>query len=226
MNQKLYKVILKSLMEISYRVPFLKGRVGHSLYPYMFRPQQLMFIAEKALEAHRNNPKGSFVEAGCAYGATTIFINKLIRGLQYHALDTFSGFTMDSIEHESVKRGKNLTKLKNDFTVNKKEWYLSNLSFHGISNVNAIQSDVALVDYSALGPIAFCLLDVDLYLPIAACLPMIYKNLAPGGIIIIDDCQPNHVYDGADQAFREFCEKENFTYRVVEGKLGVLEKPL
>jgi O-methyltransferase len=226
MKSAIYKTLLKSMMAVSYRLPFLTGRVGHSLYPYMFNPQQLMFIADAALKAHAKNPRGYFIEAGCAYGATTIFLNKLVDGLPYHSIDTFSGFTAESIAHESDKRGKDLGKLKHDFVVNSEEWYRKNLEIHGVKNVKILKSDVTLVDFSKFNPIAFCLLDVDLYLPIAACLPPIYENLAPGGLIIVDDCRPDCVYDGAEQAYREFCRAMNLPYNTVHGKLGIIEKPV
>lgn len=225
MRKHLYKLLLKTMMGTSYKIPMLRGRVGHAVYPYMFTPEQLMEIAKQAKDSAAANPSGSFVEAGCAYGATTVFLKKLLPQTRYYSIDTFSGFTVESLQHEVTERGKPLDHLKHDFVVNKKEWYQQTLDMHGAGNVNVIQSDVTLVDFKSIGPIAFCLLDVDLYLPIADCLPKIYEQLLPGGVIVIDDCQENNVYDGAEQAYREFCSKMNLPYTVKTGKLGIVKKP-
>jgi predicted O-methyltransferase YrrM len=223
MNKYLYKQSLKTMMWLSYKIPVFRGRVGHSLYPFMFQPSQLMAIAENAKKAYERNPNGIFLEIGCAYGATTIFLKKLLPQARYVVIDTFSGFTSESLNVE-VSRGKSLNSLRHDFKVNSKEWYEANLKFQNINDVRVIQSDVTLVDFTSIDPIAFCLLDVDLYQPISVCLPIIVDKLLPGGITVVDDCQKNHVYDGAEQAYKEFCEKSSYPYQVIENKLGIITK--
>ena len=101
---------------------------------------------------------------------------------------------------------------------------MDNLHYHNITDVKVIKNDVTKVDFSQLGPISFSLFDVDLYLPISTCLPRIYEQLVPGGFIIVDDCRANNVYDGAEQAYSEFCKNNNLPYNVELGKLGILEK--
>lgn len=69
-------------------------RTFFGVYPFMCEPRQLAFLVDcvKSLSA----VPGSFVEAGCAYGATTVFLNKVIEeeGIprKHYAIDTFSGF--------------------------------------------------------------------------------------------------------------------------------------
>ena len=46
-----------------------------------------------------------------------------------------------------------------------------------ITGLKSIEADAATFDYSTIAPIAFCLLDVDLYVPIAKALPRIYHHL-------------------------------------------------
>ena len=75
----------------------------------------------------------------------------------------------------------------------------------GAGDVRALIADAAKFDYASLGPIAFCLLDVDLYIPTREALPKIYKQLSPGGVMIIDDCKPGGDWDGALQAYQEYC---------------------
>jgi hypothetical protein len=51
----------------------------------------------------------------------------------------------------------------------------------------SIECDPAQFDFASVGPIAFALLDSDLYVPVAAILPKLYENLSPEGIILVDD---------------------------------------
>src|SRR3981189_1053087 len=47
-----------------------------SRYPYMFSPAQLIALTD-CIKSVSDVP-GSFVEVGCAYGATTVFLNKFM----------------------------------------------------------------------------------------------------------------------------------------------------
>src|ERR1700738_5355018 len=55
--------------------------------------------------------RGCVVEAGCAYGATTAYLNKFMTSKQppiqrdYFAIDTFSGFLHHHSSYEISKRG-------------------------------------------------------------------------------------------------------------------------
>ncbi|MGO8924426.1 MAG: TylF/MycF/NovP-related O-methyltransferase, partial [Xanthobacteraceae bacterium] len=82
-------------------------------------------------------------------------------------------------------------------------------------------------DYSVIGPLAFCLLDVDLYKPVEFVLPRLFEILVPGGVIIVDDCAlQDSLYDGAGEAYRNFCAKMGIAQELVHDKLGVIRKPL
>lgn len=75
-------------MTLSWLIPLTRGRVGHRVYPYMYNPRQLFLICSLADQAMAASPGGCIVEAGCAYGATTVFLNKYLSGtgaIQYHA---------------------------------------------------------------------------------------------------------------------------------------------
>lgn len=193
------------------------------LYPYMFTPTQLAKLTELLGEASATN--GCFVEAGCAYGATTVYLHRYMkeRGIErrYYAIDTFSGFVADHVAYEVTSRGKPES-INDHFRENKKAWFETSVARDGNAEVTAIQSDVTRFDFSALAPIAFCLIDVDLYQPIRAILPQIYAALAPGGIIAVDDCQPHEKWDGALQAYDEFVQERGLPREIVAGKLGIL----
>jgi O-methyltransferase len=197
------------------------------VYPYCFEPKQLIFLTECVRSVA--NVSGSFLECGCLYGATTVFLNKFMddEGFgprRYYAIDTFSGFTFEDADHEVKKRGKSAA-MYDMFRENKKEWYDKTISMHGIKRVTSVQNDIMKVDFAALGPVAFCLLDVDLYVSTKDTLPKIYNAMAPGGIIIVDDCKDGTYYDGAAQAYGEFVNERGMAHEIVEHKLGVIRVP-
>jgi O-methyltransferase len=220
--------LLKAMMGVSYRVPLLAGRVGHEIYPYMFPPRQLIMLAALAEQASNQAGEGSFVEAGCAYGATTVFLNRLMDSFankhEYYAIDTFSGFIEGDVEHEVTQRGKP-SAIASQFVVNAKKWFDRTLELQSITRVRSVQADVGAFDFGQIAPICFCLLDVDLYLPIKRALPNIVDHMAHGGVVVVDDCGRNHDFDGAELAYREFCAERGFPYTVIFGKLGIIEIP-
>jgi hypothetical protein len=193
------------------------------VYPYMFTPKQLVFLIE-CVKSVADVP-GCFVEAGCAYGATTVFLNKFMLGegmeRDYYAIDTFSGFVDEHAEHEIKSRGKPQRLIRN-FTDNKKAWFDRSMTQHGVSRVKTIEIDVTKFDFSAVAPIAFCLLDVDLYRPIKDVLPKIYRAMSPSGIIIVDDCKAGELWDGALQAYEEFIQQSGLPREIAAEKLGII----
>ena len=217
--------LLALLKEFSYRSGLLRERF-FSVYPYMFSPSQLMFIAECFRGAR--NVTGCCLEVGCAYGATTVFLKKLMAeegfAKDYVAIDTFSGFVPEQVAFEVEKRQKP-PGISRIFRRNKREWYETALAVDDVSGVRTIAGDAARFDYAALGLIAFCLLDVDLYIPVRDALPKIYQQLAPGGVIVVDDCSPGGNWDGALQAYQEYCAAANIPVDIRCGKLGLVRKP-
>ena len=213
------------LKELSYRTGVLRKRF-FSVYPYMFTPGQLMFIGETC-RGVRDVP-GCCLEVGCAYGATTVFLRKLLaeEGIarDYVAVDTFSGFVPEHVSFEVNTRRKSAA-IRDIFSGNKRVWYETTLAVDDVAGVRAITADAATFDYTALGPVAFCLLDVDLYIPIRDALPKIVRQLAPGGVIVIDDCSPGGDWDGALQAYQEYCAATGTPVDIRCGKLGIIRKP-
>lgn len=143
----------------------------------------------------------------------------------YVCIDTFSGFTNEDIAYENRFRGKNNS--FHFYKSNSKKWFEKTLLAHGITGVKIIESDYKKINYRELGPIAFCLFDVDLYLPTKEVLPTLWDNLIPGGVIVVDDCDPLHpIYDVAGQAYREFCEDMGIPVQIIHEKLGIIRKAL
>ena len=217
----------KLLKELLFRAPVSVRRYFFPGYEYQMRPSQLCFLCE-CVEQTRNVP-GAVVEVGCAFGTTTLFLAQYMDAQEiekdYYALDTFSGFVQEDIEHEVLQRGKPRSEYTGRFVANKQAWFDDTMRIHDVQWVRSIQADANRFDFSTLGPIAFCLLDLDLYRPIHSSLAALHAALSPGGRLVVDDCDPaNTRWDGADQAYKEFCNKIGCAPRVVLGKLGVIEK--
>jgi O-methyltransferase len=205
-----------------------RNRQLFSLYPYMFSPAQLMFLADCITSV--SAVPGSFVEVGCAYGATTVFLNKFMNDnpelvrRNYYAIDTFRSFVVEHADYEMQNRGKP-SSIKKRFKENKKAWFDKSMAVHGVKRVNSIECDATQFDLSSVAPIAFCLIDVDLYIPIKELLPKVFSMMSSGGIIIVDDCQPDQMWDGALQAYQEFTGERNLPAEIVLEKLGIVRLP-
>lgn len=195
-------------------------------YEYNFTPEQLCFLC-KCLGASENID-GSILEIGCAFGHTTVFLNKHLDAIgskrKYTCIDTFSGFTSDDIQVEVAERNKNADQLRHGFSENSLNRFNMTMNFNHVDRVKGIKADVSTVDFALLGPISFCLLDVDLYRPTKNCLPKIFEQLSVGGKIVIDDCLPQNRYDGAYQAYMEFTQERGLTPMFECGKLGIITK--
>jgi O-methyltransferase len=198
-------------------------------YRYAFTPAQLARLTELATEAAA--VPGDFCEIGCYRGYTTVFLNRHLDAIapakRYWAIDTFGGFVPADVSHEKKVRGKASRedeRALDKFTVNSRRWFEANLRENGITRVSTHAAAVQDFAFPADTRLCFVLLDVDLYLPTAAALEKIWPLLAPGGLVVVDDCQTDHVYDGSRQAVAEFCARHGLGHELVETKLAVLRK--
>jgi hypothetical protein len=194
----------------------------------MFTPAELMFLAA-TLDTVRDAP-GSVVEVGCAWGATTVWLSMYMDDQlidrPYYAIDTFSGFSPEDIHFERFARHKSdevYRFLQSAFTENSKAWFDKQMAAHDVTRVTSIECDVSDFDFRTVAPIAYCLLDVDLYLPIKSSLPRIRECMSPGGILIVDDCWNDEKWDGALQAYCEFTAQAHIPPRIVGRKLGIIQ---
>lgn len=170
---------------------------------------------------------GSVVEVGCNQGWTSAFLLETMKDAKverpFVGIDTFQGFlTQDiKIEHD---RG-NPDGYAGYFLTCKRQWYEHSLARNGYSDVTALEADCSVVDYSNFAPIAFMLLDVDIYRPTKIALEQAWPCIASGGIVIVDDCDPTHeLWNGAHQAYQEFCAAQHMRTEIVCSKLGILRK--
>jgi len=219
-----YSSVIKLVKEILFNSPLRKYFFPR--YLYNFSAPQLCFLCQ-CLEDTRD-VEGSVAEIGCADGTATVFLNKYMsaRAIEknYYAVDTFSGFVAKDIDYEVSNRGK-AKNLFWGFERNKKKWFDGTMDLNGITGVQTIEADVNEFDLKELGPLSFVLLDVDLYRPMKKALPELYEVLTPGGMIVVDDCDPSDErWDGSEQAYREFMNSIDEPERIVHKKLGIVIK--
>lgn len=200
-----------------------------TIYPYYFDVPQLFFLCE-CLERTRH-VAGSIVEVGVAAGATTLFLNNYLSaaGIEknYLAIDTFTGFTPRDVSFEVERRGKRARDYQNfvGFQINRRAWFDAAMQWNGVTRVRSIQADVNEFDLRSLGAISFCLLDVDLYMPMKKALGELYEAMSVGGILVADDCSAADArFDGSLQAYQEFTDAKNLPQEIVLKKLGVIRK--
>jgi predicted O-methyltransferase YrrM len=65
---------------------------------------------------------------------------------------------------------------------------------------------------------------VDLYQPTKKTLPKIFDQLVDGGVILLDDVAEGGAYDGANQAYIEFCADRNLPTETFGNKGGAIRK--
>lgn len=212
------------LRELIKKLIFRHTPFGAPRYPYTSDPVELAMLVME-MERLRGRP-GVVLEVGVARGMTTRFLaehSKRSTGDKIIALDTFRSFTKRDLEYEVQRRGKKPAEMVgfgyNDFEAWKR-------NFRDLApTVTPIQADCAEFDYSVLGPIKLAYLDVDLYLPTKMALPKIYAGLIPGGVILVDDVSAGiNGFDGAGQAYEEFCRDRGLEPKVT-GKCGRIQKP-
>jgi hypothetical protein len=185
-------------------------------YPFMFTPSQLAFLVDCLNET--DAVEGSIVEIGCAFGETTVFLNRHLDELgttkRYLCIDTFKGFTGEDV---AVERHRGKWHDYGEFRANNVRWFERRMVNSGIDRVEVHIADAANFDYSLFGPVSFALVDVDLYRPVRAALLGLAPRMSLGGIVVVDDCEDDSRFDGALAAFHEAGGS-----MIVEKKLGVL----
>lgn len=197
-------------------------------YPFNFSVEQLLLLCSFLRET--DDVTGNIVEVGCERGSTTLFLCNYLASLKsskkYFSVDTFEGFVDTDIKYEVAYRSKEAW-MYSAFRVNSVRWFTHSMKMAGEVRVQAICSDVNSYDFTLCGPFSFILLDVDLYKPIREKLPELYSLLSPGGIMVVDDCNPrSYWWDGAYQAYDEFVKDNDLDSEIVLEKIGIIRKPL
>jgi predicted O-methyltransferase YrrM len=214
---------IKQVIELGKRVAFRYTSLGAPNYPYNIEPIQLTsLIAE--IERMRG-VEGSILEIGVARGMTTRFMAEHIALSgsieRLVAIDTFASFVEEDVAYEVRERGKSAPDIAG-FAYNDYDVWTKN--FRRFPFVEAIKADCTVVDYKSLSPIKIVFLDVDLYQPTKKTLPKIFEELVDGGVILLDDIAAGGAYDGAHQAYVEFCIERELPQQIIGNKCGVIRK--
>ena len=210
--------------KILHQAPIAREIFGFRHYEYMYSPSQLGFLCQQI--TNTAEVPGSILEVGCAWGATTVFLNRHIDDLgldvDYYAVDTFGGFTDDDIrcEHERGRR----YPYSAAFHANSKAWFDRTMRRNHVTRVTSVRADAVTFDYRKIAPFRFVLIDVDLHRPVLAALEATYGLVSPGGTIIIDDCKQGGEWGGAYEAYLEFSKENGLDADITHGKLGMITK--
>ena len=226
--RQVFRIINAALcisLEFIKKLAFKYTSSGSPVYQYNVEPIQLATIVNEI--ERQSSLTGNIIEVGVARGMTTRFICEHLvssghsKSLKYFAIDTFSSFTKDDVDWEVTKRGKKRGEIAG-FGYNDFEAWSKN--FSQFDFLMPTKADASTYDYANAAPIKLAFLDVDLYLPTLKALPLIYEQLVPGGAILVDDVLSNNRWDGAYQAYTEFCEENDLHPKIIGNKCGVIRK--
>ena len=210
--------------KFAYRAPMLSKWVAPK-YPYKINPAQLSFLCE-AITKTRND-SGAILEIGVAKGDTSVFLLEHLRTTgdprRIYFLDTFSGFTSESVEYEVGVRGMSPANYE-VFRYGDEHLFAQNLKRLGYHNFQTVKGDAARIDYSRFAPIDVVLIDIDLYKPTRETLARLWDNMAKPGYICVDDCMPGTPWDGSLQAYQEFVTEKKLESHIVGQKGGTIVK--
>jgi O-methyltransferase len=217
---------LQQAKRAAFRWPVVR-EFSRPRYPYNITPGQLAWLCD-AIDATRKCSDGCIVEVGCARGMTTLFLLEHMRNAgdnrQYICIDTFEGFVRSDVEYEVEHRGKRTRDFRG-FGYNDAAIFEANIRKCGHTNVKFVKSDVSLFSWENIPPIDVMLLDVDLYQPTKTALSASFSRWSKSARVMLDDCQPGTIYDGASVAYQEFCFERGFAPTIVGSKGGVIGLP-
>ena len=217
--------LMTTIKRIVYRLPGLRNAMLPE-YRYWVDPGELAAMIG-LIDATRGT-EGAIVEIGVARGDTSVFLLEHLRTTgdprTLVLVDTFAGFTGESIDYEVENRRKRAAELS-DYSYGSARVFNYSLARLGYSNYRIIEGDCSKMNWDEIGPIAAVFLDVDLYLPTAVTLEALWPRIVPGGGVVLDDCVEPAWCDGALQACREFIDRHDLPFVRVGGKGALLRKP-
>ncbi|MEV0322978.1 TylF/MycF/NovP-related O-methyltransferase [Streptomyces sp. NPDC050658] len=192
--------------------------------PIRIGPERL-YVWTHVLMQTRDVP-GDVVEVGCSLGGTAIWSERMLRQAgtpkKYVAIDTFSGFVPEQFSAD-VGLG-TPERLRRTFDFISLPAVRRSARTLGAPDVQFVQGDIVRLPAEELPPeISACLIDVDLSQPVYAALEKVWPRLAPGGVIVVDDCPPGDDYK-ARLGYQKFAAEHGLVERYVLG-MGVLTGP-
>ncbi len=211
--------------QLVYRTPGIQS-VLFPRYAYWVDPGHLAAMVQLIDETRG---RGAVIEIGVGRGDSSVFLLEHLRTRKdprpLVLVDTFDGFTDESLEFEVTDRKKVASDIS-DYSYVSAKVFNKSLARLGYSNYRIIQGDCTKVDWDSLGPIGAVFLDVDVYLPTLASLEALWPRLVPGGGIVLDDCPGRAAWcDGAYQAYQEFIAAHDLPFVRVGGSSALVRKP-
>jgi len=216
--------LARPICALAKKFAFRYTRLGVPDYPYIVEPIELATIVSELDRV--KDLRGAILEVGVAWGQTTRFVCEHLAASgrsseQYYAIDTFDSFCTKDVEFEVNRRGKTREEVSGfgylDFEVWKR-------NFRNFKFLTAVKADCSAFDYARIAPIKLAFLDVDLYLATRSALKKIFRHLTEGGVILVDDVMEPSRWDGANQAYNEFCEQSGLPVQRIGNKMGLIRK--
>lgn len=148
----------------------------------------------------REQVPGSFAELGVYKGETACWIHAMDPERVFHLFDTFTGFTVEDLTHETKPNPDCRPYRFGDTSLEKVQTAIKgnqNLVFH-VGYFPATVADLPEQRFALVH------LDADLYWPTLQACQYFYPRLAPGGVLLVHDY--NHHWAGVRQAVDEFTQ--------------------
>jgi O-methyltransferase len=192
--------------------------------PIGLMPERLHLWTRTLLET--GDISGAVVEIGCAGGGTAAWCDRLLRnvgaGKPYVCVDTFGGFASDQFDTD-VALG-TPERDRHTFSANSPALVRRIVAGLGAPDIRLVQGDICTLPLERLPRrIAACLVDVDLSEPVYAALCKVYPRLAPGGVIVVDDCAEDTSWR-ARLGYRRFVAEQGLDERYEFG-MGLVSAP-
>jgi O-methyltransferase len=158
-------------------------------------------------EINSNGIQGSVAELGVYKGGFAKDLNAVFADRKLFLFDTFSGFDENDKISESIQ---GFGTKDQDFSDTSVDAVLSLMKYPDNCVIRKGKFPETVTGLES-EKFSFVSIDADLYEPILAGLVYFYKNLSPGGFIMIHDYN-NINYQGSKKAVREFCETHGVAY--------------
>lgn len=190
-----------------------------------YRPQLLYPVPVSSLQPERlyayldalwrtRDVPGDVVEVGCWLGGSAAIASRMLRRLsiqkRYVAIDTFSGFVTDQFDSD-LASGVPL-EYRGIYDTNSPKNVRRLLDHYGAPNVEVVQGDIVTLPVGRLpSMLSVGLIDVDLSVPVYCALSKLYPLLAPGGVILVDDCPEKTTWVGARLSYQRFSREHGLS---------------
>lgn len=201
--------LLKSIAKRAHRFFFFAPIISRITWPLLgwgFRKRPCIATLDRALDVD-----GDIIECGVFWGRSLITMARKAKrhgksSKQVFALDSFDGFQEDSIGECDLGKNRTMKKVQSRF---KQEASivpgLRRLASRMGLNVTVVPGYFEDTLPAIAKDRTFCYihLDCDIYSSYKTCLPLLYPQLADGGVMIFDEYR-TPVWPGATQAIDEF----------------------